>query len=167
MSGYKSGSERGEGGALLLRSMTREIRRGRGAKGGTRDAGADGAACTVNGKVDEEHHAVVDRLVGGRMGQARPEGLDERVGQDDVELPLERLEDDHLLMHELLGGDRVVMQDHELRDRRQLAVEKLGRDEHARGGNHLHLSLADGALAQRDGDVTVEVVARDAARLHL
>ena len=95
------------------------------------------------------------------------QGLDERVGKDDVQLPLERLEDDHLLMHELLHADRMVVHDRELREGRQLAVEKLGRDEQTRGGNHLHLSLADGSLAQRDVDVTVEVIARDAARLHL
>jgi hypothetical protein len=56
--------------------------------GGALGADAGGAARTIDGQVDEERNVLVNSTVEGRVGQARFQGLDERVGQDDVQLPL-------------------------------------------------------------------------------
>ena len=96
---------------------------------------------TVNGEVDEEKHAVLD---GGREGRAGAEAthvLDEGMRQGDVELPAQRLQDLELELGELIRLHLAVVNLLELRERRQLAVRKLGRDEEAGGGDHLDEAL--------------------------
>eukprot|EP00322_Chrysochromulina_rotalis_P007409 CAMPEP_0115868362 /NCGR_PEP_ID=MMETSP0287-20121206/21255_1 /TAXON_ID=412157 /ORGANISM="Chrysochromulina rotalis, Strain UIO044" /LENGTH=270 /DNA_ID=CAMNT_0003323017 /DNA_START=248 /DNA_END=1060 /DNA_ORIENTATION=+ len=69
----------------------------------------------IDRQVDEEHHAVLDGAVERhRAWEAGKQRLEEDMGQDDMEFPLERLENGGLHGSKVLGGRGVVVDDDEL-----------------------------------------------------